>query len=361
MSHYCGRMFLLPADKKRFSARRLLKGAAFTAVAIGAVAVGFEMSVRAWAPQELISDVVLVGGPICHRLAPAARGVQRSPEYAVDIQISEQGLRDQYHPYEKRGDVFRILLLGDSHAFGWGVAMDEAFPQVLEHSLNAGRIGAPIYEVINSGTMGFGTGHQYQYLNGPGLRFDPDLVVLAVDLVHDVIANNQRFTIQGGRPTRNAVPCVFARSRSITSFIPFAAKLRGHSHAFRFAGTHGVRVLQGLTNRAEAVNEPPATARLDLTVTQGIVQSMKAILDSLETDLAVVVLPEFRDHEKEDLRDFETFLRLQQIAHTSLGAELGDGFFPSELTFQISPHFNPAGHRLLAEKILLFLENAGKI
>ncbi len=325
------------------------------------IGVALEITVRIVAPQDLLSDVVELGGPICHRLEPGARGVQRSGEYAVDIQINEQGLRDHLHPYEKRGDVFRILMLGDSHTYGWGVTMDEAFPQVLEESLNTHRSGSRTYEVINAGAMGFGTGHQYQFLTAYGLQFKPDLVVMAVDFVHDVIANNERYTIEGGIPSRNSRACVFEGSRSVTSYIPFADALRGRSHAFRFVGTNAMRLVRAIGGPRVADADSSLHDGMDLVVTNGLVQATKRLLDERATEFAVVILPEFREHEKTELRAFEDSLKARDIAFVSLGPRFGDDFYPSESTFVVSPHFNSSGHRRLAEEIRRFLELSGKI
>ncbi len=354
-------MFRPPNETKPFDWSRPVKRLAVVILAGVLVLVALEIGVRVLAPQDLISDVMELGGPVCHQLEPGVQGVQRSSEYAVDIRINEQGLRDHYHPYRKRGDVFRILMLGDSHTFGWGVAMEEAFPQVLEGSLNASGAGGTAYEVINAGTIGFGTGHQYQYLTTYGVQFEPDLVVMVVDFVHDVIANNERYTIREGKPVRNSRTCVFEASRSVTWFVPFAGALRGHSHAFRFFGTRAVDVIRHVMgSRGTAVAEGRATD-MDLGTTQGIVVATRDALRERMTEFAVVILPEFRQYDEEQLHAFEHFLRDNGIAYVSLGVVAGRDFFPSELTFARSPHFNAVGHQFLAAETEEFLEASGKL
>src|SRR3989338_1940268 len=41
------------------------------------------------------------------------------------IEISSQGLRDYEYPVRKEEGKFRIIILGDSIAFGWGVELDQ--------------------------------------------------------------------------------------------------------------------------------------------------------------------------------------------------------------------------------------------
>jgi hypothetical protein len=57
------------------------------------------------------------------RLKPGATGVSYRSGERVDYQINSKGLRDDETSYEEPSDIFRILLLGDSHAFGYGVNM----------------------------------------------------------------------------------------------------------------------------------------------------------------------------------------------------------------------------------------------
>ncbi|MEM7009566.1 MAG: hypothetical protein AAF462_10570, partial [Thermodesulfobacteriota bacterium] len=65
----------------------------------------------------------------------------------VMVDINSDGLRDKEYPVE-RGDEYRIIFLGDSLTFGWGVENEETFATLIEEDLNTKR---PT-EVINFGT-----------------------------------------------------------------------------------------------------------------------------------------------------------------------------------------------------------------
>jgi lysophospholipase L1-like esterase len=67
----------------------------------------------------------------------------------VDVSINSKGLRDHEHSYAAAPGVRRILVLGDSITLGWGVAMEDTYPKVLERLLNADGRGR--YEVVNGG------------------------------------------------------------------------------------------------------------------------------------------------------------------------------------------------------------------
>ena len=70
------------------------------------------------------------------------------------LTINSKGLRDREYAYERAADVGRILVLGDSYAWGYGVADDEVFTEVLEAKLAADERR---WEVINTGVSGWGT------------------------------------------------------------------------------------------------------------------------------------------------------------------------------------------------------------
>ena len=97
---------------------------------------------------------------------------------AVTYRINSLGFRDLEFPVAKRPDEWRILALGDSFTFGFGVQLEDTWPQQLEQRLRAGRQG-PV-EVINGGfaCLSFDCGHFDRWLEREGVRFQPDLVIV---------------------------------------------------------------------------------------------------------------------------------------------------------------------------------------
>jgi hypothetical protein len=79
-----------------------------------------------------------------------------------------------------RSDVgFRVLCIGDSFTFGYGVADGESYPSQLEQLLREdSRERDP--EVVNAGVQGYATYHEMDFLESRGLGLQPDAVVLAV-------------------------------------------------------------------------------------------------------------------------------------------------------------------------------------
>ncbi|MDT8391022.1 MAG: GDSL-type esterase/lipase family protein [Lentisphaeria bacterium] len=90
---------------------------------------------------------------------------------------NEQSLREDHEiPLAKPVGETRILFLGDSCTFGYGVPHHAAFVQVAEAALQD--ISPGPVECINAGVPGYTLFQGYRYLGTEGLRYQPDLVVL---------------------------------------------------------------------------------------------------------------------------------------------------------------------------------------
>lgn len=93
----------------------------------------------------------------------------------VDVEINHHKLRDRNIGFERRNDVFRILMLGDSLIFGWGVPAEATISKRLEALLNNYGIRA---EVINAGVGNYNTSMEVAYLIAEGNLYNPDLILL---------------------------------------------------------------------------------------------------------------------------------------------------------------------------------------
>ena len=103
---------------------------------------------------------------------------------------NSHGFRDYERAYKKPPDTFRIMVLGDSYVEALEVALADAFPALLEHTLNE-LSPSMRFEVLAMGESGFGTADEYmRYLNF-GVDYSPDLVLLAF-LTGNDIRNNSK-------------------------------------------------------------------------------------------------------------------------------------------------------------------------
>lgn len=94
------------------------------------------------------------------------------------LRTNKHGMRsDVDHSLEKPADTVRVIGLGDSGMFGWGVDQGEEYMAVLERLLNERGDGRR-YEVLNLAVPGYNTHLEVESLAHKGLRFSPDIVIL---------------------------------------------------------------------------------------------------------------------------------------------------------------------------------------
>ena len=125
---------------------------------------------------------------------------------------NSKGNRGAEVGFEKPAGLKRVVILGDSQAWGYGVGDDETIAAQLSRLLNEG--DAPRYQVLNLGVGGYGTDQAFLKYLVQGMRYAPDVVVLTV-FKNDPIENahtvywgveKPRFYLESGRLCLGNVP-----------------------------------------------------------------------------------------------------------------------------------------------------------
>lgn len=93
------------------------------------------------------------------------------------VDINSLGLRDRDYDVAKPPGTIRILMLGDSLTFGWGVKIEDTPAKMIERKLNEGA-AQKRYEVINAGVGNYNTVQEVTYFLNKGHKLNPDVVVL---------------------------------------------------------------------------------------------------------------------------------------------------------------------------------------
>lgn len=153
------------------------------------------------------------------RNRPLQKGYFQTSESISYVSINAKGLRGKEYPYE-RTEKKRILVLGDSFVWGYGVEEKDRFTEKLE-ALFTGRV-----EVINAGVPGYGPDQSLLFLRREGRKYKPDLILCVVNLpdLFDILycVNHgypkPYFTIQKGLLYLQNVP-VPQRSRMLHPFV----------------------------------------------------------------------------------------------------------------------------------------------
>jgi GDSL-like lipase/acylhydrolase family protein len=110
---------------------------------------------------------------IVYGLRPGAQG----RFLGQPVAINSLGMRDGERTLERRPGTFRIVGLGDSHMFGWGVRGDETFPALLEKSL-AQHFAGRSFEVWNLAVPGYNSVQEVETFATKARAIGPDLVIV---------------------------------------------------------------------------------------------------------------------------------------------------------------------------------------
>jgi len=116
-----------------------------------------------------------------------------SPEFRVHVRINDLGLRGAPVPKSPPSGRRRVLLVGDSFVFGWGVEEEQTFAAELVRLL-------PELETVSMGVAGYGTDQELIWLRREGLALRPDLVV-ACFYINDLIDNVSPVRWSHNKPT----------------------------------------------------------------------------------------------------------------------------------------------------------------
>ena len=79
--------------------------------------------------------------------------------------------------FEKHQEVTRILCVGDSGTFGWGVNDDETWPAYLESNLN--QVTGRRFQVLNAGVNGYSTCQTYRAYQRLDPIINPQIVIVS--------------------------------------------------------------------------------------------------------------------------------------------------------------------------------------
>jgi lysophospholipase L1-like esterase len=106
--------------------------------------------------------------------------------WGIPFKTNQYGFRDEedFSPTPDL-DEYRILSLGDSIGFGLGIPSQAHYTKVAEELLNQQAVSER-YRVVNAGGLGYSPSGYHVYLRHEGLRLQPDLVIVEIELCNDV-------------------------------------------------------------------------------------------------------------------------------------------------------------------------------
>jgi lysophospholipase L1-like esterase len=290
---------------------------------------------------------------------PGQEGIFETPEFRTTVRINQKGLRDREHSYERQKDNKRILVLGDSFAWGYGVEEAERFSQLLEKSLDV--------EVINAGVSGYSTDQELLWYKNEGVKYDTDLVILVV-AGNDVGDNDQqlvstiyykpRFALEAGQLVLKGYP---VPKTSPQGRFVYALSQRS---AFAYFLVQRYFDLLSLYSKIKAnsdhTNSPGSgmSAKPEpFKLTIALIDEMKSIAESKKAKFMIVTTDRWwNSPSRETYADFINTLRTEGFL--VLDVESMPGFDPEIMLIPDDGHWNQAGHKFVADKIKAFIESS---
>ena len=127
-------------------------------------------------------------------------------EYGTHLQVNSMGLRDD----EASLQAPEIIVLGDSHAMGWGVQQEDSFPQRLEQASGM--------KVLNAGVPSYGTARELLLLK----RLDTShLHYLVIQYCNNDDEENALFLRRGGKQVPMSVADYQQESATYRALLPY--------------------------------------------------------------------------------------------------------------------------------------------
>lgn len=135
-----------------------------------------------------------------------------TPEFSYTTRINSLGFRDHEWNEYKREGIIRILAIGDSFTFGWGVENNQAWPKILEQKLK--EYGYNV-EIANLGRPGADPAAYAQVAKRSIPILKPDLIILATlqgdDLAQTMRQINMTFVAKTKRTVFRLVKSIVRR------------------------------------------------------------------------------------------------------------------------------------------------------
>ena len=287
---------------------------------------------------------------------PAFRGRFRQAEFDTDVRFNSAGLRDREHGVKPPGTK-RLVVLGDSYTFGWGVDEGERFTDRLEDRL---RDAAPgVWDVVRAGTNAYATTHERAWMQAYGWGLGPDLVVLQFCMGNDFADNRGvRYRIEDGYLVSANADSARAEEKGLKGW------LRTRSHLYLFLRSlvkqPGVGRAERVRAEIEAFN---ALADRGADATGAALEGLAADARGHGVPLVVAVVP--MRHQIVEARDLDPRLvehpnRLVSELASKAGLPVIDllpAFRESALAggpalyFRSDPHWTAEGHRLAGDAL----------
>ena len=268
------------------------------------------------------------------------------------VSLNADGFRGRDLSRPKDGARTRVVLLGDSIAFGYGVSDEETFAHRLDVEDNG-------LEVLNLGVEGYGPGQELLVLQRHGVRADPDVVVLAVCLRNDFVDAILPVALYDGVTPRPRFKLV--GSDLVLDDSPVQRSGAGHALQWLSDQSHLFNRASALMPRGREVEDPGWRTRKREALRDGdyafrltfaLVMEMEKLCRARGIGFLVATFPNGLGYgiRPEISERFHQSLEAAGVPVLDMGARFRSlGLKAADLAIDSTGHLGPRGHALTRE------------
>ena len=267
--------------------------------------------------------------------------------FGQPLSINSRGLRDREYSLRKPENTIRILVLGDSYTWGYGVGNKQVYTEIMEDELLKGMN----CQVLNSGVSGWGTDQQYLFLKDEGFAYQPDIVVVSFFFGNDFreIRSSQSYELD--KP-------LFRDTSLLLVNVPVPKPKKEGSHPVYYSEADPQKLALAIFSRMAADCHQRgvklAVFKFGTYLDPPTVASLPSMPLQRQQDIAKQTLAS--DVFKEAIREIPNLAYL----------DMDDVFEAQALTFEQlgvvrsrDMHWNAFGHRQVAMSLSSFLQRVG--
>lgn len=286
--------------------------------------------------------------------------------FTVEVYQNRFGLRGgDEMTHERKQAQRRILVVGDSYIWGYGVHQNEMFSSPEAHKDKN-------VELIPFGVSGYGTDQEYLFYKREGVKFDVDEVVLAVTIYNDIANNSEKkqygynkpyFTLKDQKLQLHA-----EHIKETRRLKGWWERARAKCYTLNLADSFTRNLKNKLTGNQEEI--VPEARRMDthqissaemdsIKLTGKIIKAFSDEVTGKGAKFSVIIIP-FRPHVELGLKTDHPYAEVlkQELAESGIacidsyaqfieaksrGAKLFNG---------LDNHFSAEGHKLFASQII---------
>lgn len=322
----------------------------------------FRMLMPGWAPMQADRSFWIYDDLLGWSHKANEKGTYNHPDFSVSVSNNPDGQRDMEYPVERISGKNRMLVLGDSMGWGFGVELEERFSEIIESKY-------PDWEVINASVSGYGTDQQLLYYKHRGAKYQPD-VVLVLFHPNDVLNVSNSYMYWHYKPkfelvngalqlTNQPVPKPSIKQRIDRFFLGNTYFLSRLYRPLNSAYYDFRRLLRG--DEKDGTNvEPPHVEQPHALIKALFLELQKATIEN-GSRLVVVSCPAAGEGKPAEAAESIQHLSGALSAAGIPYLPLDQAFEGKGITtrFEHDRHWNADGHRLAAETIDSFLKDTG--